>query len=145
MSDARPSAQSVVAQTQQVLATLAQMGDGHLLIDYLIAVGQELPPFPAAAHNAEHQVVGCISRVWLLPHIVGHNVVLLYAKSDSSITQGLAALIAQTIAGCDARDIVRNLDHAPFLASSLGQLIGPQRSNGLEQIVRHIRCYLASK
>ncbi|MGN6471500.1 MAG: SufE family protein [Rhizobiaceae bacterium] len=108
---------------------------------YIIELGNELPPFPEEARDAEHKVQGCVSQVWLLTHRTGERdpVLTFDGDSDAHIVRGLVAIMLALFSGKRASEIGR-ID-AEGLMSELGldEHLTPQRANGLRSMVKRIK------
>jgi len=108
---------------------------------YLLELGDDLPPFPADARTEQNKVHGCQSQVWLITETEGLGAEARFtvrADSDSNIVRGLIGILqasyngktAQEIADYDILDVFRRLD--------LQQHVTPQRRNGLRGMVERI-------
>ena len=66
-----------------------------------------MPDLPDAWKTEEHRLLGCQSKVWIVPR--GHAGALDFqAASDSSIVQGLVFLALRVYAGRPAAEILAN-------------------------------------
>ncbi|MEZ8806103.1 SufE family protein [Vibrio atlanticus] len=108
---------------------------------YLIELGDRLEPFPVTKMNKTHLIAGCQSNVWLDLSISQQNKISIQATSDSSLVKGLLALVLiaynnqqpASVLEFDIKDWFRQLDLKSQLSAS--------RSQGLEAIIKHIRCH----
>jgi cysteine desulfuration protein SufE len=109
---------------------------------YLIELGRDLPPLPAAAHSDVNKVQGCASQVWLettvRPDGTGGPVLLFEGDSDAHIVRGLVAILFATYSGKAARDILGTDAIALFEKLGLKEHLTPQRSNGFRSMVERI-------
>lgn len=114
---------------------------------YIIELGRGMPAFDDANRTPEYRVEGCVSQVWLVPRVErdaeGGVRVHFDGDSDAHITRGLIAILRTLFSGRTAKEI-----GAIDAAEALGQLdlsshISPQRSNGLQAMVKRIQ-YLAA-
>ena len=101
------------------MAEIAEIIDNFSILDdwddryrYLIELGRELPPLPAAAHNDANKVQGCASQVWLdttvRPNGAGGPVLTFEGDSDAHIVRGLIAILFATYSGKAARAYSRH-------------------------------------
>lgn len=110
---------------------------------YLIELGQQLDPLSDAQRSAENKVQGCVSQVWLDTKIdepASPDPLLSFTgDSDAHIVRGLIAVLfalfsgkrASEISALDASEALRRL--------SLDEHLTPQRSNGLNAMVKRIK------
>ena len=105
---------------------------------YVIELGRELPEFPDALKTAATKVEGCVSQVWLRTGLEGGKLVV-QGDSDAMIVRGLVAILIGYYAGRPAAEVPA-LDVQAFLSRlQLSEHLTPQRSNGLNSMVKRIR------
>jgi len=132
------------------MADIAEIIDNFSTLDewddryrYLIELGRDLPPLPAAAHCDANKVQGCASQVWLdttvRPDGAGGPVLIFEGDSDAHIVRGLIAILFATYSGKMARDILGIDAIALFEKLGLKEHLTPQRSNGFRSMVERIR------
>jgi len=112
-------------------------GDWSERYQYLIDLGRKLPPMDEALKTEEHRLLGCQSKVWIVPR--GHAGALDFqAASDSSIVQGLVFLALRVYAGRPAAEILAT--PPDFIqAIGLSKHLSPTRSNGLTALLAFIQ------
>lgn len=105
---------------------------------YLIDLGRQLEPYPDDVRDDAHKVRGCASQVWL--HAAKDDgAIALKGDSDAHIVKGLVALLIALYSGRNVGDIAAidpEKELAPF---DLQDHLTPQRSNGLNSMVKRIR------
>ena len=110
---------------------------------YLIELGRDLPPLPAAAHSDANKVQGCASQVWLdttvRPDGAGGPVLLFEGDSDAHIVRGLIAILFALYSGKSAKHILSTDAVELFETLGLREHLTPQRSNGFRSMVDRIR------
>lgn len=107
---------------------------------YIIELGDELPPMAAEDQVDENKVDGCLSTVWLVGRPAGDPpLVELSADSDSSLVKGLIAVLLRVYSGRSAEEIVNFDIEGLFQRLGLKQHLSRSRSNGLRSMVRRIR------
>jgi cysteine desulfuration protein SufE len=110
---------------------------------YLIELGRELPPLPAAAHSDANKVQGCASQVWLdtkvQPNGAGGATLAFAGDSDAHIVRGLIAILFAIFSGKPAKDILSTDALSLFEQMGLREHLTPQRSNGFRSMVERIR------
>lgn len=124
--------QDEIIEAFQVLAD-----DREAMLNYLMELGDKMPPL-ADQHKTEHNLIkGCMSTVWLV-HQVKNGQLFLEADSNTAITRGLISLLVRVLSGQTIYDILRaNL----YFIDGIGmrQLIGSQRSSGFASMLEQIR------
>jgi cysteine desulfuration protein SufE len=72
---------------------------------YIIELGNKLSGFPKDKMTDEYKIKGCQSSVWLVTGIEDGKIVFK-AYSDSTIVQGLIALLIRVLSGQRPDDII---------------------------------------
>lgn len=126
----------------EITETFELLDDWEERYRYVIELGRALPPYPEAARDAEHEVRGCVSKVWLVSHTEpgpSGPVVTFEGDSDALIVRGLVAITLTLFSGRPASEILTTDAEALFFRLGLREHLTPQRSNGLSAMVRRIR------
>jgi cysteine desulfuration protein SufE len=127
---------------QDIAENLSFLDDWEDRLNYLIELGQALPPIPDADKTAENKVKGCVSNVWLVSSVDrsgGQPVMSFRGQSDAIITKGLVAVLIALNSGRPAAEIAETDAIAWFGKLGLSEHLGMQRSNGLVAMVNRIR------
>ena len=128
-----------IAEIIDSFSTLDEWDDRYR---YLIELGRNLPPLPAAARSDVNKVQGCASQVWLdttvHPDGMDGPVLIFDGDSDAHIVRGLVAILFATYSGKAARDILGTDAIALFERLGLKEHLTPQRSNGFRSMVERI-------
>lgn len=122
-----------------------EIEDAFQLIDdweeryrYVIELGKELPEFAPAMKTDAARVEGCVSQVWLATGLKDGRLNLA-GDSDAMIVRGLVAILIAYYSGRPVEE-VPDLDVEAFLRRlQLEEHLTPQRSNGLQSMVKRIR------
>ncbi len=124
------------AQTA-IAEEFAFFGDWAERYQYLIDLGRKLPPFPENWQTEEHRLLGCQSRVWVVPEGDAGKLDF-HAASDSAIVSGLIYLALRVFSGRSAQEI---LDAEPDYIATIGlsKHLSPTRSNGLASLLAFIK------
>ena len=91
-----------MADIDEIIDNFAVLDDWDDRYRYLIELGRELPPLPAAAHNDANKVQGCASQVWLDTSArdgADGPVLTFDGDSDAHIVRGLIAILFATYSG----------------------------------------------
>ena len=123
---------------QDIAENLSFLDDWEDRLNYVIELGQALPPMPDVEKTADNKVKGCVSNVWLVSDI-DHAVMSFRGQSDAIITKGLVAVLIALYSGRPAAEIAETDAIAWFAKLGLSEHLGMQRSNGLVAMVNRIR------
>lgn len=139
VTPAEPAAAAAIATIGEELALFDDWMDRY---QFIIELGQRLPPFPAAWADEAHRVQGCQSRVWL--HAERRDGRLLFAgASDAAIVSGLVALLLRVYSGRQPDEILAT-DPAFLKELGLIEALSTNRGNGIASMARKIREYAAA-
>jgi len=108
---------------------------------YIIELGQQLPPLDERYRRDEYKIKGCQSSVWLHCRAADGRV-YFEADSDSTFVKGEIALLIRVLSGQPAGDIV----DAPLAfidAIGLRQHIAVTRANGLASMIKQMKSFAA--
>ncbi len=141
-----PSYPTAVADSPEAVAD-ALAEDFELLPDwptrhqYLIELGDRLPPMPAAMKTDATRVEGCQSTVYMAARVKpdSENVIEFLADSDANIVRGLIALLEQLCSGQRAESILGFDLDAFFTRIGLDAHLSLSRRNGLAAMVQRLR------
>ncbi|MEI8195746.1 MAG: aminotransferase class V-fold PLP-dependent enzyme, partial [Phycisphaerae bacterium] len=117
------------------------LGEWKERYQFLIELGEKLPPMPAGSKTEENRVRGCQSTVHLTARVKpGTDDTLEFlADSDADIVRGLIGLLEKLFSGQRAGAIL-GFDVEGFFAKvGLDQHLSMTRRNGLHGMVQRIR------
>jgi cysteine desulfurase/selenocysteine lyase len=135
-----PFAASPAAAAEQLAEDFEALGDRDARNQYVLELGEKLPPMPEFLKTSATRVHGCMSVVHLFGVArPGDNRLDFLAESDAHIVRGLIALLQRLFAGQRADDILAFNVEAFFSRIGLDQFISSQRRNGLAGMVKRIR------
>ncbi len=127
---------------QDIAENLSFLDDWEDRLNYVIELGQALPPMPESDKTAENKVKGCVSNVWLVSSVdrsSGSPIMTFRGQSDAIITKGLVAVLIALYSDRPAAEIADTDAIAWFKTVGLSEHLGMQRSNGLVAMVNRIR------
>ncbi|KXZ55348.1 hypothetical protein GPECTOR_3g479 [Gonium pectorale] len=105
----------------------------------LIELGSRLSPLPDEELTASNRVMGCAAQVWLTVRLEpGTGLVQLQGWSDSELSRGLVALLAEGLSGLTPEQMlaVPTSRLQQLLLGSLGAAaVAPSRSGGLANML----------
>ncbi len=106
---------------------------------YIIEMGQNLPPLDEAHKQASNLVHGCQSQVWLVAEEQDGKL-MYFADSDAIITKGLIAMLMRVLSGHEPKDIIQT--ELRFVdAVGIREHLSPTRSNGLNNMIKQMKYY----
>ena len=138
MTDSPFPLEPTAAEAQAAIAEeFALFGDWSERYQYLIDLGRKLPPFPGEWKTEDRRLLGCQSKVWIVPSGDASRLDFA-AASDSAIVSGLVYLALRVYSGRSAQEI---LDTPADYISAIGlaKHLSPTRSNGLASLLASIR------
>lgn len=127
---------------QDIAENLSFLDDWEDRLNYVIELGQALPPMDDADKTDTTRVKGCVSNVWLVSSVdraSGAAVLNFRGQSDAIITKGLVAILLALYSGRPAAEIAETDAIDWFAKVGLSEHLGMQRSNGLVAMVNRIR------
>ena len=106
---------------------------------YLVELGNALPPLPEADKTDQNLIDGCQSRVWLVADYADGRITFR-GESDAVIVKGIVALLVRVLSGCTPDEI---LDSDLHFIDRIGlkEHLSPTRSNGLLAMVKQMKMY----
>jgi cysteine desulfuration protein SufE len=135
-----PSEPTEIARIEdEIVAEFDYFTDWSERYQYLIDLGRRVPALAPEQRTEEHRVHGCQSNVWLVPHGDARRLEF-QATSDSSIVQGLIALILRLYSGRSA-DAILAAEPRFVERIGLGGHLSPTRKNGLAAMLARVKQY----
>ncbi len=125
---------------EQIIADFALFDDWMDKYNYLIELGNSLPPIDPAHRTERYAISGCQSRVWLAATLSDDGRVWFEADSDAIITKGIVSLLIKVLSGRTPREI---LDTELYFIDRIGlrENLSPTRANGLAAMVKQVKLY----
>jgi cysteine desulfuration protein SufE len=106
---------------------------------YIIELGQKLPPLNDKYKLEENKIKGCQSSVWLNSYEKDGRI-FFEADSDSTFVKGEIALLIRVLNGQKPEDIVKT-DLNFIDKIGLRQHIAVTRANGLANMIKQMKLY----
>ena len=105
--------------------------------EYLIEIGQGLPPLDPLYKTEAYRIHGCQAQVWVRPEMK-NGLVFYEGDSDALITKGLVALLIRVLSGQPPQDVVET--SLEFLDEiGMQDHLSATRRNGLASMVRQLK------
>jgi cysteine desulfuration protein SufE len=107
--------------------------------EYLIELGNELPPIDSAHRNDQYVIKGCQSRVWVDARMEKGKI-YYSADSDAIITKGIISLLIRVLNGRTPQQV---LDTDLYFIDRIGlrENLSPTRANGLLAMTQQMKYY----
>jgi cysteine desulfuration protein SufE len=129
----------VAAIEQEIIEEFELFDDWADKYQYIIELGQKLPPLDASFKVDDNKIKGCQSSVWLHARTDGEKI-FFEADSDSVFVKGEIALLIRVLSGRTSEEII----HASLSfidAIGLRQHIAVTRANGLAAMIKQMKLY----
>ena len=132
---------SAVADIQQEIIEEFEflIEDRESTIFYIMELGQKLPEMEEAKKNEDNIIKGCQSKVWLTANFK-NGLVHFTADSNTDVTKGLISLLIRVLSG-QTPDTILNTKLTFVEKIGMSQLIGSQRSNGFNAMIKQMKLY----
>lgn len=136
-----PAADPIEARMDALAEAFDAFGDDlDARRDYLMELGEGLPPLGEAYRDDAHRIHGCQSAVWLHAAFEEGRV-RFAADSNALITRGLVALLVRVLDGQPPAAVLQ-ADLDAFLARlRMADLISTSRKNGLAAMIKQMKLY----
>lgn len=131
---------ATIADEQALIADDFELfDDWREKIEYVLDLGRQLEPLPAADYAEPNKVKGCQSQVWMVAELdPDSGRMRIRADSDAFIVKGLIALLLRLYANRSPEEILANPPEV-FEKIGLGAHLSPTRANGLHAMIKRIR------
>lgn len=123
----------------EILTEFADLDDRSEQANYLIELGEALPPFPDPFRTEANRVLGCQSQVWFVAREAADGKLIFQADSDAPIVRGLVAVLLAAYSDKLPAEILNFPIEQTFRDLQLQSLLSPMRSNGLNSMVLRIK------
>ena len=113
------------------------LGDWEQRYQYLVELGEKLPPMPAELLTEDNKVKGCMSQVWVSPYSEPSDKSRyhFHGECDTSIIKGVLALLIELTDNKTAAEIEQlNVDEF-FARLNLDDHLSPNRHVGVYALV----------
>jgi cysteine desulfuration protein SufE len=107
--------------------------------NYIIELGNALPPLDEEYRQNTYLIAGCQSNVWLQAELVDGKI-HYKADSDAIITKGIISLLIRVLSEKTPDEII-NASLTFLNTIGLTQHLTPTRSNGLVSMIKQMKVY----
>lgn len=107
--------------------------------EYIIELGQKLPPLDEKYKVDENKIKGCQSSVWLNAYEKDGKI-FFEADSDSTFVKGEIALLIRVLSDQKPEDVI-NAELKFIDAIGLRQHVAVTRANGLASMIKQMKIF----
>jgi len=138
-----PAAASPGAAAASLIDDFEMFDDWTDRYQYIISLGEKLPPMPVELKTEANRVHGCQSTVHLFARKrpSSSDAIDFIADSDADVVRGLIGILEKVLAGQSAREILAFDIEGFFKQLGLDQNLSMGRRNGLASMIQRIRAY----
>jgi len=123
-----------------LIENFSMLDDWEDKYQYLIELGEKLPPLDEQYKTDEWKVSGCQSQVWLVPSVEDGKI-SFKGDSDAIMVKGIIAVLLEVYGNKSAQEIKQIEVDKIFVKMGLGDHLSPSRRNGMMSMVDKIRFY----
>ncbi len=128
---------------ETLIENFSMLEDWEDKYQYLIDLGEKLPPLENQFKTDEFKVSGCQSQVWLVPHYDG-KLFSFRGDSDAIMVKGIIAILLTIYTNKSAQEIKEIEVEEIFAKLGLGEHLSSSRRNGMMSMVDKIRFFADS-
>lgn len=128
---------TIQEKQENIIQNMSGLEDWLDKYQYLNDLGKQLDPLEPALKSEENMLPGCQSKVWVVPDYKEGRL-SFKAESDSTIIQGIIALLLQVLNNQSPEDIAQA---DLFFISEIGlsKNLSPSRANGVATIIKELK------
>lgn len=131
-----------MASIEELIENFALFEDWEDKYQYLIDLGDKLPPLDEKYKTDEFKVSGCQSQVWLVPAYADGKF-SFQGDSDAVMVKGIIAVVMEIYRNKSAQEIKEIEVEKIFAKLGLGEHLTLSRRNGMMSMVDKIKFYAA--
>jgi len=126
-------------RAREIVDEFALFPDWMSRYEYLIEMGDDIPPIDDEDKTDAHRIHGCQSKVWIrADYDEDRGVLMFWGDSNAKITRGLAALIIRVLNEQPPAD-VQKADFDFLDEIGMREHLSSQRSNGLAAMIQQMK------
>lgn len=128
---------------EELVENFSMLEDWEDKYQYLIDLGEHLPPLEEKYKTDVWKISGCQSQVWLVPE-EKDGVLSFKGDSDAIMVKGIITVVLAIYGNKSAQEIKKIEVEKIFAKLGLGEHLSPSRRNGMMSMVDKIRFYAES-
>jgi cysteine desulfuration protein SufE len=121
----------------RIITKMRPLNDWLEKYEYLIRLGNALPPMNPILRTQENAIGGCQANVWVWAQIVNGRM-RFQGDSEAKITRGILALVLTVVEGQAPSDVSK-ADFFCIREIGLTAHLSPSRANGLVGIIKRVK------
>ncbi len=125
---------------EDLIENFSMLEDWEDKYQYLIELGEKLPPLEEKYKTDAWKVSGCQSQVWLIPEYKD-GLLSFKGDSDAIMVKGIISIVLAIYGNKSAQEIKKIEVEKIFAKLGLGEHLSPSRRNGMMSMVDKIRFY----
>ncbi|MCG6942019.1 MAG: SufE family protein [Thiohalocapsa sp.] len=127
-------------EIQDIVETFELLGDWDQRYEYLVELGEQLPPMDPALKVDANRVMECMSTVHVMPEPLNGGPRLRFqGDCDTAIIKGVVALLVQVFSGKTPAEIEATDVDDLFTGLQLEEHLSPNRHVGVYAIVNKMK------
>lgn len=128
-------------EASSIIEDFDLLGDWDQRYQYLIEIGERIPPMPGAEKINENLVQECVSTVYVAAHTDGGSPPRLRYTGycDTAIIRGVLGILLKLFTGKTTAEIEQTDVDALFAGLHLNEHLSPNRHVGIHAIVEKMR------
>jgi cysteine desulfuration protein SufE len=132
---------AIKADIQTIIDDFDLLGDWDERYQYLVEIGEQMPPMPPADKSVDNWVRECMSTVHVAAHPDGGSPPRLHYSGDcdTAIIKGVVAILVKLYSGKTAAQIEQTDVEALFAGLKLEEHLSPNRHVGVYAIDNKMR------
>jgi cysteine desulfuration protein SufE len=131
---------STSSEIEEIIDTFDLLGDWDQRYEYLVELGERMPPMDAALKVDANRVMECMSTVHVVPEQVdGTDRLRFQGDCDTAIIKGVVALLVQLLSDKTPDEIEAADVDALFEGLKLEEHLSPNRHVGVFAIVNKMK------
>lgn len=130
-------------RAREIVDEFSLFDDWMAKYEYLIELGDSLPPLDEEYKTGRYKIKGCQSQVWIRPHFQD-GLVFYEGDSDAIITKGLVALLVRVMSG-QPPEAVAKADLSFLDEIGMKDHLSSTRKNGLASMVKQLKLYALAR
>jgi len=130
-----------MASIDDLIDDFALLGDWDTRYQYLVELGEQLPPMPDALKTEDKRVKACMSKLWIsaYPDPSQPDRIRFHGDCDTAIIKGVLAVLIDIASGHSAEEIAAIDFDRLFQQLELAEHLSPNRHVGIYAIVDKLR------
>lgn len=127
------------AEIAEIIDTFELLGDWDQRYQYLVELGERLPPMDPADKTDANRVIECMSLVHVTPKPDGDGRLKYSGDCDTAIIKGVVAILVELFSGKTPEEIESIDVDALFEGLHLQDHLSPNRHVGVYAIVKKLK------